>query len=71
MNTKTNIKNKIIEILRKYDLPISYDYTLSDLLPYLTKDKKAKGDILQVVYVNEIGKFEFKKINIEEIKNFF
>ena len=66
-----NIKNKIIELLRKYDLPISYDYTLSDLLPYLTKDKKAKGDILQVVYVNEIGKFEFKKINIEEIKNFF
>lgn len=55
---------RIKAVLEKYDLPTVSPYSMETLKPYIKLDKKASGNIITTVYVNEIGKFIFKEINI-------
>lgn len=55
---------RIKAVLERYNLPVTQPFSQEVLKPYLTHDKKASGNILTVVYVNEIGSFEFQKMTI-------
>lgn len=63
-----DVKEKLIKVLKKYNLPYENTYDLQDLLPYLLNDKKTEGSYINIVKVNEVGSFELKKVLIEDIK---
>ena len=43
---------------------------INELVEYIRVDKKAKGSKIAIVYVNEIGSFEIKEIDISDIYNY-
>lgn len=64
------VKNRIKKVLGKYHLPINVDISGSDLFKYISLDKKRSGDYLTIIYVEEIGTYEIKKILLEDIKQY-
>lgn len=63
-----NVRKRLIKVLKKYGLPTEVEYDKDEIMSYLIHDKKMSGDEITVVYVDEIGKFEFKKIKALELK---
>ena len=62
-------RKQIKKLLKKYNLPTSYDLSLKDIEEYLIHDKKKTGDYIWIVSVENIGSYELKKINIDELYN--
>ncbi|XMB71575.1 3-dehydroquinate synthase family protein [Mycoplasmatota bacterium WC30] len=61
---KIETKEKLIEVLNKFDLP-TYDNVQEDkLIPYIKNDKKNTMNHLNLIVVDEIGKSYIKKITI-------
>ena len=65
-----NIKDRLISVLKKYNLPTETEYTSGELISYILHDKKMSGDEITVVLCNEIGTFETKRIKAEEVKKY-
>lgn len=61
------VKNRLINVLKKYNLPTEISFSSSDLLEALRHDKKANSKGVNVVTVSEIGSFEFKYIEFNEL----
>ena len=68
--SSSTVKEEILSVLNKYNLPVSVNIDKDELYNYMLLDKKRTNDYLQVIYVNEIGTFEIKKEPIENIKNY-
>lgn len=64
------VKERIIKILEKYHLPVQVHLTGDELFKYISLDKKRSGNYLSIIYVEQIGTFEIKKILLEEIKEY-
>ena len=64
------VKNRIKKILGKYQLPISVDISSEELFKYISLDKKRSGNYLSIIYVEEIGTYEIRKILLEDIKKY-
>ena len=62
-------RKQIKKLLKKYNLPTSYDLSLKDIEEYLIHDKKKTGDYIWIVSVENIGSYELKKIKIDELYN--
>ena len=62
-------RKQIKKLLKKYNLPISYDLSLKDIEEYLIHDKKKTGDYIWIVSVENIGSYDLKKIKIDELYN--
>ena len=62
-------RKQIKKLLKKYNLPTSYDLSLKDIEEYLIHDKKKTGDYIWLVSVENIGSYELKKIKIDELYN--
>lgn len=62
-------RKQIKKLLKKYNLPTSYDLSLKDIDEYLIHDKKKTGDYIWIVSVENIGSYELKKIKIDELYN--
>ena len=60
-------RNRIINVLKRYDLPVSHNIPAQTLLDFISHDKKASGDKITVVKVAEIGSFAFETIAIKEL----
>ncbi|MBE6674674.1 MAG: 3-dehydroquinate synthase [Ruminococcaceae bacterium] len=63
-------REEIKAVLEKYSLPTSINSDTDVLISYIMRDKKAKGDSITVIYVNEIGSFEMKDIKISLMKDY-
>ncbi len=61
------VKGPLIKVLTKYNLPIKDDATDKDLISYIINDKKSTRDSINLITVNEIGKAEIVKKNIQEV----
>ena len=57
-------------VLGKYSLPIDYDFDADKLISFIARDKKAKGNKITVIYVDKIGSFEEREVEIEEMKKY-
>lgn len=64
----SNACKRIKAVLEKYSLPTKIDVKASDLIEYIRRDKKAKGDTVTLVYVNTLGTYEFINKDINEIE---
>ena len=62
-------RKQIKKLLKKYNLPTSYDLSLKDIEEYLIHDKKKTGDYIWIVSVENIGSYDLKKIKIDELYN--
>ena len=62
------VKEELIEVLDKYNLPTSYEFDKELAFKYITMDKKSMGDFINIVYCESIGAFEILKIHKDEIK---
>lgn len=65
-----SVKEEIRGILKKYNLPLSINITKEELYNHIVLDKKVSGSMINIVLVEEIGKYEIKKIELEEIKQY-
>ena len=65
------IKEKLLYLLKKYALPTAVDLSYEDAIELIKHDKKASSDIISIIYVNEVGKYEIRKEKIEELKKYF
>lgn len=62
-------KEKIKNLLVKNNLPTSADFDTERVFEALQHDKKAAGNGVNAVFVNQIGEFEFKFLEYEEVYN--
>ncbi len=60
------VKDRLIAVLNKYSLPTEYKDDDGRALAFISKDKKCKGDKIDIILVPEIGKYEIKSMEIEE-----
>lgn len=63
------LRQELIDVLKKLGLPTSANGSIDKMLDIATHDKKCDGGSISVVFVNEPGSFEIKKLPIEEWKN--
>ena len=65
------ITNKIMAMNQKYQLPIEYQpWDAEKFYSAITHDKKARGNSLNIVLLEDIGKAYIQKIKLTEIKDF-
>lgn len=60
------VKDRLVAVLNKYSLPTEYKDDDGRALAFISKDKKCKGDKIDIILVPEIGKYEIKSMEIEE-----
>lgn len=63
-----SVREELLPVLEKYGLPTKTDVSPEKLLEVLSHDKKADGDVINAVFVNEPGSFEMKKVTLNEMK---
>lgn len=62
-----SVRERLIPVLKKLDLPYELGgESIDALMDACSHDKKLTGKDITVVYVNEIGSFEFRKIAFDE-----
>lgn len=65
------ITNKIMAMNQKYQLPIEYQpWNAEEFYSAITHDKKARGNSLNIILLEDIGKAYIQKIKLTEIKDF-
>ncbi len=62
-----DVRKSLITILKKYHLPTHVNFSPDEVIKYLYHDKKAENDNINVVYVEKIGQFVFKRLKIKEL----
>lgn len=67
--TTAKCSERIIEILKKYNLPYRTDFTAQELAQVALTDKKRELDRLDLVLPKRIGQCELYNIDINEIEN--
>ncbi len=61
------VRVRLTAILKKYGLPTAIDFSDDAILEALRHDKKSAGNGVNVVYVNEIGSFQFKFLEYNQL----
>jgi len=69
--TKKGTTNRIIEVLKKYELKIEDEHKLTDIINAMNFDKKRTNDAIKFILLNSIGDAFIKPINNKNIPEFF
>ncbi len=67
---KIEEKNRILNLLRSYELPVNNQADPADVLDALIKDKKREGRSVHFILMNGIGDVVVESIDIDELKSF-
>jgi len=65
----TKIKDRLIRVLNKLDLPYKTDLEADVIIEAFKHDKKATDDKITIILVNEIGKYQIKTVDLNELTN--
>lgn len=63
----SDVRKRLIPVFEKVGLPTELNFDSDIVLDAMLHDKKWNGDNLTVIYVNEPGSFEMKKISKNEL----
>ncbi len=63
-----NVKERILAVLKSLNLPTECEINPSDIVEIMSHDKKKAGDSISIIWVSEIGSYEIRKINFNELK---
>ena len=61
------VKEELINVLKKYNLPTSYEFDKNVAYKYITLDKKAIGEYINIIKCEKIGTFEICKVHKNDI----
>ena len=64
-----DVRKRLLPILKKIGLPTEYNGNLDAALSFVSHDKKATSDGLDVIFVEEIGSCEIKKMTAEDFSS--
>jgi 3-dehydroquinate synthase len=64
-----SVKQQLIEVLKKYNLPTNIDYIKDEIVSLIEHDKKATSNGVNIVFVKNIGEYELTKLTIKEIQD--
>lgn len=67
---KNNVFNRIVNLIEKFDLPISVNFSYKDIFNSSTYDKKINGDMINIILVNDIGDCMINKISLDLWKQY-
>ena len=59
-------RKRIVSVLSRLSLPTRIPVSADDILEAMGHDKKRQGDKITVVYVPEIGRFEFREMEFSD-----
>ena len=62
------VRQRLKQVLMKYDLPVSCDLSPEELMPGILHDKKKENNIIRGVVVEEIGSFRFLDLSPQDIR---
>ncbi len=63
------IRGRLKAVLSKLSLPTCAEFNTESVITAISHDKKAKGDHITTVFVDEIGKFTFRDVEIKCLKS--
>lgn len=67
-----SLDKKALDILykaiNKFSLNIGVDFTADDMIEYIERDKKRRGNAINFVLIEDIGKPVIKKMSFDEVK---
>lgn len=64
-----NVRERILNLMKKANLPTAADIDSRKVALAASHDKKANGNIIETVKVNEIGSFVFEKVSADNLEN--
>lgn len=70
MARKTPFYQRLVAVLKQFDLPYTLPYPLKELVPYILKDKKVHDKFLHFVLVETLGQAIIKPIPIEKVQEY-
>jgi 3-dehydroquinate synthase len=62
------VRKRLLPVLKKLKLPTEIDDDAQTLIEACKHDKKFSGKMLTIVYVEEVGSFEFRSIPLSELE---
>lgn len=68
MMCEPKVKERLLSIYEKLDLPVSCDVELDKAIDAVSHDKKSNGSAISSIYVKEIGSYEIVDMTIDELK---
>lgn len=63
------LKQRVLSIYKKLDLPQVPDYDTATLLEYVTHDKKSSHNTVSTILVKQSGSYIIKELSFEDIQN--
>ncbi len=70
-----SVRTRLVPVLKKLNLPTSTDFETEKIISAMRHDKKLMGDLITVIFVPEIGKYEMREMPFDtfakEIKESF
>ena len=63
-------RDRLISLLKKFDLPIEIPVSKDEAFKYIAYDKKSGDDGISVIIVKNAGTFKINKMTVDEFKNF-
>jgi 3-dehydroquinate synthetase len=57
------VKERLMPIFEKLGLPTEYDGDIDIALDFAGQDKKADGAKIEMVFVDEVGKYRLEKVD--------
>ena len=68
--TPPDTLDKVIDILRQFNLPCECPYSANTLYTVAIADKKRTGNSIDVVILREIGKADIVRLTLDEFRTF-
>ncbi len=57
-----DVRKRLLPVLKKLNLPTKTDYDINMIIEAMSHDKKKKGENIDIVFVPEVGRFEFRTL---------
>ena len=64
------LKNRVKNLLKKYDLPVSVEIDDSKIIDLISHDKKASSENVDLIIVNKIGTYKIIKTKLSDLDNY-
>ena len=63
-----SVRSRLLPVLQRLNLPTSLAFDPDEVFNAMLHDKKAGGNCITAVFVNDIGAFELKKVPMEDLR---
>lgn len=64
------IRERVLPVLNKIGIDVSYTYDTERALSYVIHDKKCSGDMIEAVFSDEIGSFRLERLSVEDYSSY-